>query len=81
MESFHLGKEQACKLICRLRELISYLCSDVCFEGRLAGLDKTETGNEPSQPKFKFTRLVEKEYMGLSVGAAGGGGRKELAQK
>ena len=43
---------KACKLKCRLRELISCLCSiaawAVCFEGRLADLVATETGNEMS---------------------------------
>jgi len=38
----------------KLRELTSCLCSAaasaVCFEARVAGLDKTETGNELSQP-------------------------------
>ena len=57
--------QQACKLKCRLRELISCLCSAaalaVCFEGRLAGLDPTETGNEISQPKFQFTGLPGKD--------------------
>ena len=47
---------QACKLKFRLRELTSCLCSAsacaVCFEGRMAGLDTTETGYEFSQPKF-----------------------------
>ena len=52
---------QACKLIFRLIELTSCLCSDsalaVCFEGRITGLDATETGNDLSQPKFEFTGL------------------------
>ena len=38
---------QGCKLKFRLRELTSCLCSaaasDVCFDGRVAGLDATET--------------------------------------
>ena len=55
---FHL---QACELKFRLREFTSCLCSAaalvVCFEGRLAGLDATETGNELSQPTFELTSL------------------------
>ena len=51
----------ACKLKLRLRELTSCLCSTaapaVCFEGRMLGLDTTETGNELSQPKFEFKSL------------------------
>ena len=47
-------KKQACKLKSKLRELTSCLCSApamaVCFEGRVAGLNATETGNELSQP-------------------------------
>ena len=47
--------DQACALKLRLRELTSCLCSPtalaVCFEGRMAGLDATETGNEFSQLK------------------------------
>ena len=51
------GNEQACKLKFRLRVLTSCLCSAadawaVCFEGHMAGLDTTETGNEFSQSKF-----------------------------
>ena len=53
---------QACKFKFRLRDLISCSCSTsalaVCFEGRLAGPDATETGNELSQPKFELTRLL-----------------------
>ena len=53
---------QACKLKFRLRELTSCLCSTaasyVCFVGRVAGLDATETGNELSQPKFELTSLT-----------------------
>ena len=54
--------EQACKLIFRLRKLTSCLCSAattaVCFEGRVAGLDATETGNELSGSKLQFTSLT-----------------------
>ena len=46
--------ELACKLKFRLRELTSCLCSAAaladCFEGRMAGLDGTETENGLSQP-------------------------------
>ena len=48
--------KQACKLKFRLGALTSCLCYAaslaVCFKGRVAGLDTTETGNEFSQPKF-----------------------------
>ena len=55
--------EQASELKFRLRELTSWLCYAaawavcVCFEGRMAGLDQTQIGNELSQPKFEFTSL------------------------
>ena len=53
---------QTCKLKFRLRELISCLCFDaalaVCFEGRVASLDATETENEFSQLRFWFTSLI-----------------------
>ena len=53
---------QACKLKFRLSKLTSCLCSAaasaVYFEGRMAGLDPTETGNELSQPTFEFTSLL-----------------------
>ena len=64
--------EQACNLKCRLRELTSSLCSAtalaVCFEGQVAGLDTTETGNEFSQPKFEFTSLAMREGNFVLVG-------------
>ena len=51
---FEVAHQQACKLKFRLGELTSCLCSAaasaVCFEGRVAGLDAAETGNELSQP-------------------------------
>ena len=54
--------DQACKLKFRLRELFSCLCSAaaqaICFEGSLAGLDATETGNVLSQATFKVHTLV-----------------------
>ena len=57
-----LSSYQACELKFRFRELTSGLCSAatsaVCFEGRTAVLDATETGNELSQPKFEFTSLL-----------------------
>ena len=53
--------DQACKLKFRFKGLTSCLssaaASAVCVEGRLAGLEATETRNEPSQPKFEFTNL------------------------
>ena len=50
---------QACKLKFRFRELTSCSYSAaVCFEGPVAGLDTTETGNELSQPNFEFTALL-----------------------
>ena len=49
-------EDQACKLKLRLGELSSCLCSAaalaVCFEGCMAGLDATGTGNELSQSTF-----------------------------
>ena len=33
----------------------------VCFEGHLAGLNTTKTGNYLSQPKFEFTSLTKEE--------------------
>ena len=60
-----LGPSKACKIKFRLRELISCLCSAaalaVCFEGRVAGLEATETGNEISQPKFELARLLRSQ--------------------
>ena len=58
----YIFQAQACKLKFRLREralflLFSAAALAVCFEGHMAGLDKTETGNELSQPKFEFTSL------------------------
>ena len=52
---------QACVLKFKLRELPSCLCSAaawaVCFEGSVAGVNATETGNEVSQPTLEFTSL------------------------
>ena len=57
-----LGEKQACKLKCRLRELTSCFCTGaVCFEGRVAGLDVTDRGNELFQPSFEFTCLLLSE--------------------
>ena len=57
-----INYDQACKLKFRLRELNSCLysaaASAVCFEGRVAGLDATETENEFSQLRFWFTSLI-----------------------
>ena len=48
-----------------VRELTSCLCSTAaladCFEGCLASLKGTETGNELSQCKFQFTSLYHGE--------------------
>ena len=48
----------ACKLKFRLRELPSCSCSTVapvvCFQGRVAGLDATEAGNEFFKLKFSL---------------------------
>ena len=56
-----MGWSQACKLKFRLRELTSCLCSAaawaVCFEGSVAGVNATETGNVVSQPTLEFTPL------------------------
>ena len=56
---------QACLLQFRLRELNSCKCSAaapaVCFKGRVAGPDATETGNELSQLKFQFSSLLINE--------------------
>ena len=56
------GYYQACKLKFRLRDFTSSLCSAaawaVCFEGSVAGVNATETGNEVSQPTLEFTSLV-----------------------
>ena len=56
---------QACKLKFRLREhflahpvFVPPAALAVCFEGSVAGLDATETGNELSQPTFEFTSLA-----------------------
>ena len=53
---------KACEFKCRLRELLPCLCSAaafaVCLEGRLAGLNATETGNELSQPTFYYAQLT-----------------------
>ena len=53
---------QACKLKFRLRDLTLCLCSAaapaVCFNGRGAGVDATETGYEFSKLKFQFTSLA-----------------------
>ena len=61
----------ACKQKFRLRELTSCLCSAaasaVCFEGLVAGLDATETGNELSQ-QFEFTGLVMDKPLNLNLG-------------
>ena len=52
---------QACKLKFILRKLTLCLYSSavlaVRFEGRVAGLDATEKGNEISQPKFDIKSL------------------------
>ena len=70
----HEGKSrmnnvQAFKLKLRLRDFTSCLCSAavsaVCFEGRMAGVDATETGNELSQTKFEFTSLILCQSLGL----------------
>ena len=54
---------QACKIKFRWRELTSCLCATtvmaVCFEGCMVGLEATETGNEPSKPKFEFKSLLD----------------------
>ena len=34
----------------------------VSFEGLVAGLDATETGNELSQPTFEFTSLFVRHF-------------------
>ena len=53
---------QVCKLKLGLRELTSCLCSAaalaVCFEGHVAGLNATETGNKLSQHTFEFPSLA-----------------------
>ena len=53
--------QQARKLKFRLRKHTSCFCygvgSAASFEGRVAGLDATERGNELSQPTYKFTSL------------------------
>ena len=45
-----------------LRDVTSCLCSAVAwavsFEGSVAGVNATETGNEVSQPTLEFTCLV-----------------------
>ena len=63
---------QACQFKFRLREreLISCFLSAAalavcCFEGRLAGLDATETENELSQPKFEFAGLNIKQSLNM----------------
>ena len=54
--------DKACQIKFRLRELTSCLCSTaasaVWFEGRLAGLDTTETWNEVSQSFIWVNKLV-----------------------
>ena len=64
---FYLGLcyHQACLLKFKLSDFTSCICSvaalDVCFVGRMAGLDVTETGNEFSPPKFEFRGLIKKK--------------------
>ena len=56
------SQEQACVFQFWLRELTSRLCSAtasaVCFEDFVAGLEASETGNDPFQLKFEFTSLL-----------------------
>ena len=51
-----INNHQAYKLKVRLRGLTSCLCSTaapaVCFKGRVASLDATETGNDFTQLEF-----------------------------
>ena len=61
-KGINLSYGQACRLKFRLRELTSCLCSAAalafCFEGCMADLDPTVTGNGLSQLKFVFTCLA-----------------------
>ena len=58
-----------------MRDFTSCLCSAaawaVCFEGSVAGVNATETGNEVSQPTLEFTSLNIMD---------GGGGRGAIEQ-
>ena len=58
---FQMLYQQACYLKFMLRDFTSCLCSAaswaVCFEGSVAGVKATQTGNEVSQPALEFTSL------------------------
>ena len=60
---------QACKLKFRLRDLTSCLFSAaslaVCFKGRMAGVDATETGNQFSQLKFNLQACIIARFFGM----------------
>ena len=59
--------QQACQPKFKLRDFTSCLCSAaawaVRFEGSVAGVNATETGNEVSQPTLQLASLVMKHNL------------------